>query len=313
MEASQQQDRQEQGSDLRRIHAGARGAILDWYGESDVPPTRIWRELLAREGISMGVDVYQEIFRRYGEDEFKITIDAWREREKSLDTLSAADSMPGFLKGEALLPPHEREIRSLLLSVPDGLFLSAVPAGFALLSYDWGQYDKAAPNPWTHFNGILEKRNVPYRFDLNLDTSWHGDKAVHDEVVEPALSALSDERLGIARDDFEEALALLRVGTAKARKDAVNHGVKAVEGALKAVLQDLGLTLPPQVQARRLWAKLRDAEVVLDDSEPLVDAATRVSNKRGRHSSPDEVSGAEAEASVMSAAVALRFFSSFLR
>lgn len=120
MEASQQQDRQEQGSDLRRIHAGARGVILDWYGESDVPPSKIWRELLAREGISMGVDVYQEIFRRYGEDEFKITIDAWREREKSLETLLVADSMPEFLKGEALLPHIEREIRSLLLSVPDG-------------------------------------------------------------------------------------------------------------------------------------------------------------------------------------------------
>jgi hypothetical protein len=307
-----QEDQRNQRGDLRRIHAGARGVILDWYGESGVPPSKIWHELLAREGISTGVDVYQEIFRRYGEDEFKVTVDDWREREKALDTLLEARSMPDFLKGEAHLDPSEREIRSLLLSVPDGLFLNAVPAGFAVLSEDWGQYDKPAPNPSPHFNGVFEKRNVPYRFDSDLSAGWHGDKAVHDEVVEPTLSALSDERLGVTRGDFDEALAQLRVGTAKARKDAVNHGVKAVEGVLKAVLQDRGLELPPQTQARRLWSKLQDAGVVLDESEPLVDAATRVSNKRARHSSSDEISGAEAEASVMSAAVAVRFFSSFL-
>lgn len=260
----------------------------------------------------MGVDFYQELFRRYGEDEFKVTIESWRQCEASLDALLAAGSMPGFLKGEAVLERAEREIRSLLLVVPDGLFLNAVPAGFALLSDDWGEYEKAAPNPSRHFNQIFEKRNVPYRFDLELDSSWHGDKAAHDEIVEPAMSTLADGRLWVARTDFDDALAQLRIGTAKARKDAVNHGVKAIEGVLKAVLKDRSLALPSQIQAHRLWSTLRDGGIVLDDSEPLVNAATRVSNKRGRHSNPDEISGAEAEASVMSVAVAVRFFSSFL-
>jgi hypothetical protein len=307
-----QQDQGKQGSDLRQILPGARGAILDWFNETGVSPSRIWAELLAREGISVGIDVYQEIFRRYGEDVFNVTLTAWREYEESLDALLRADSMPDFLKGEALIPKSQREIRSLLLAVPDGLFLNAVPAGYAVLSDDWGEHLEAAPNPSQHFNRIFEKRNVPYRFNANLGASWHGDQAAHEEIVEPALAVLADQRLGVARADFDEALAQLRIGTAKARKDAVNHGAKAVEGVLSAVLQDRGLPLPDRMQAQKLWQRLCDEGVVSKDSEAFLSGATRLRNKRGSHSNEEEVSGAEAEASVMSAAVAVRFFASFL-
>lgn len=102
------------------------------------------------------------------------------------------------------------------------------------------------------------------------------------------------------------------MGTAKARKDAVVHGTKAVEGVLKAVLEDRGLAPSSTTPADRLWERLSDEGVVNQDSEGYLSAATRLSNKRARHSSSEEISGAEAEASVMSAPVAVRFFSSFL-
>jgi hypothetical protein len=273
----------------------------------------IWTEFLASEGISGGADFYREVLRRYGEGEIDFTDDAFRDYEKSLNGLKHHPSAPGFLREEAEMPQRPREIRSLLLVIPDGLFLNAVAAAFRINEDGWNKYEKSAPPPWQHFNRIFDKRDVPYRFDDLGSPDWVGDKEIHAEVVEPALGVLADARLRVALDDFEKARREIRAGTAEARKDAVNDCVKALEGVLYAVLHDRSLPLPEKRQARLLWQRLSENGVVEAESEAFVQAATRISNKRGRHTSPEEVSLAEAEATVAATAVAINLFASYLR
>jgi hypothetical protein len=302
----------EESKNVRRIPEGPRGVLLDRLLGDGATLPGIWRELQAREGISGSKDFFQEILRRYGNDEAAGTVRQMYEREAQLEKLRKNTSLGEVFRAEAGPPGEDRELRSLLMVIPDGLFLSAVAAGFAKVSDAWGEYEKAPPWPFEYFNEVFEKRNVPYRFDQEGEAHWHGDEAAHEEVIEPAISCLGDERLSTARKDFAHAQDELRLGTAKARKEAANYATKTLEGTLKAVIEDQGLQMPDKTQAFLLWKALKDGGVVEEHSQVWVTATTKVSNEKGRHSNSNEVTVAEAEAALMSAAVAVIFFSSFL-
>lgn len=303
---------EDRAKNVRRIPEGPRGALLNRLLGDGATLSGIWRELQAREGIAGSKDFVQEILRRYGKDEAEWTVEQMYEREAQLEKLRENPSLGEVFRAEATPPSEDRELRSLLMVIPDGLFLSAVAAGFAKASDAWGEYEKAPPWPFTYFNEVFEKRNVPYRFDQEGEPQWHGDEAAHQELIEPAISRLGDDRLATARKDFNHAREELRLGTAKARNEAANYATKALEGTLKAVLEDRGLQVPDKTQAFVLWQALKEAGVVEAHSQAWVTATTKVSNEKGRHSNPAEVTVAEAEAAVMSAAVAVIFFSSFL-
>lgn len=88
----------------------------------------------------------------------------------------------------------------------------------------------------TYLNDLFATRRIGYRFDESGKAEWHGDEGVYRDVVRPALDALDDSRLAGCRQEFEAALGHLRSGTPKDHEDAIEEAGKAVESALKVVL-----------------------------------------------------------------------------
>lgn len=135
---------------------------------------------------------------------------------------------------------------------------------------------------------------------------------MHELAIAPSLAALRDPRMVTPGEDFGHALASVRLGTDKARKGAVNDATKALEGAMVAVLEANGHTAPERRQVWPLWEALRDAGLVPQELMEVLTAGSKVSNVRGRHTNPERVTQAEAEASVTAVATAITYLATRL-
>jgi hypothetical protein len=107
-------------------------------------------------------------------------------------------------------------------------------------------------------NDLFAARGMAYRLDENGRAHWHGDEGAYIEVIRPALDALGDVRLAGARQEFEAALGQLRAGTPKDDEGAIEESGKAVESAMKVVLDERGYKRIGNESSEKLWQALRD-------------------------------------------------------
>jgi hypothetical protein len=303
--------------DTRRITRRARGAVLNWFEKRLTPPIEVYEQLRERAGFGDDADVVRYVRERYGEEE----ADALRQRandglDKAMDAKfgTVARRLSASTTAQARARMWQRELpRLLLMNVPDGLFATAIEGAIERQEGNYGgTYDMPAPVARDYVNELFEAQGIPYRLSDEDRVEWVGDEAIHEQVIEPALNALRDPRLETPREDFEHALENVRKGTAKARKDAVNDGTKALEGAMVAVLEANGHTPPERRQVFVLWEVLRDHGLVPPDMMEVLTAGSKVSNKRGRHTNPEPVTQAEAEASVASVGNAISYLGTLL-
>jgi hypothetical protein len=164
----------------------------------------------------------------------------------------------------------------------------------------------------------LRLRRLPYALD-HLETSftWVGDPTEHELAIAPALSALTDERLGHARAEFDSARNELRHGNLR---DAANDAGCAVETALSVLLDSHGRRQPKKYGAERIQAgPLFDALVAAelldrDRDRDLVFAPITVRDhaSHGVGVRPRGLSEAYVKAGVASAGVAIAYLASKL-
>jgi hypothetical protein len=289
---------------------------LNWFDKQRVPADEVYEELNQRAALGDERDLMQHLREHYGDEE------AERFKAAVNDDLDAAcdevlGSMGRQLSSRTTAPARDRiwlkeRPRLILMNAPDALFATAVEGAVVRLAYNSDlYYDAPPPHAPGYVNEVFEKQGVPYRLSQDGQMEWVGDEAVHELVVEPALTALRDPRLDTPAEDFGHAVANLRRGTVKSRKDAVNDATKALEGTLAALLEANGHT-PGKRQVFALWTQLREHDLVPNEMEGIVTGGSKVSNARGRHSNPDPVEQAEAEASVSAVGVAVTYLASLL-
>ena len=124
------------------------------------------------------------------------------------------------------------------------------------------------PNPAIgEINRLFEHRGIWFRFSEMGTAEWHGDAGVYEDVVQPALNALSDPRLVSARQEYEDALRALRRGGREGAKNAIRDASNAVETTMKALLDACRVSRPPKESADNLWDALRAANVVAEKTK----------------------------------------------
>jgi hypothetical protein len=301
----------------RHIPRRVRGAILNWFENNTVPPKEVHEELQQRAVLGDDRDLMAHLRERYGDPEADALRDGVSEEfDRLCDERLGA--MGRQLSAATTAPVRDRiwreeRPRLVLLHLPDALFATAIEGACPRLAYNYDLYhDHPGPDAKAYVNGVFDEHGVPYRLTEDGLVEWVGDEALHEVVMAPALAALSDERVGIAREDFEHALANVRRGSVKSRKDAVNDATKALEGAMVATLEANGHSAPQRRQVWPLCEELRDRGVVPRELMELITAGSKVSNARGRHTNPEPVTQAEAEASVAAVAIAITYLSTRL-
>jgi len=152
----------------------------------------------------------------------------------------------------------ENPPRYALIAGPDAEFLKGIE--YALATFGAKYFDSGGPlagheastQYLAQLDELFAKRGVPYRVQDHQIVSA-GDQEHRDLVVEPALRALADVRLGRARDEFEAALAHLRAGTQKELEDPIEEAGKSVESAMKVLVTDTGTPPPKKATAWPLF------------------------------------------------------------
>lgn len=280
-------------------------------------PPEVYQQLQNRAGFGDDRDLMPYLRERYGNDEARsfsdgVTDDVDRLCGERLGSMARRAPTSVAAQVRARIWQDERP-RLILLHMPDALFATAIEAACEHLPYSYDLYrDSAAPAPDPYVNEVFEQQGIPYRLTADGLVEWVGDEALHALAIAPALAGLSDPQFDTAREDFGHALDNVRRGTAKARKDAVNDATKALEGAMLAVLEANAEDLPERRQVGKLWEALRDSGLVPQELMETLTAGSKVSNARGRHTNPEPVTQAEAEASVAAVATAITYLASRL-
>jgi hypothetical protein len=167
-----------------------------------------------------------------------------------------------------------------------------------------------------YVNGLFGKRAVPYRVTDDSRVEWHGDKALHELVLAPALEALADPRMAGARDEFEAALGHIRAGRLKELEDAIEEAAKSVESAMKVLIDaSAGLARRDNMTAKPLFDVLKSGQVLPPYTEKIVLAASGVRNKEGGHGAgalPRQLPADLAVVTVNAAAVAVSYLAAKL-
>jgi hypothetical protein len=301
------------GNDISRR---TRGAILKWLDDNTVPWGHVYRHLESRGGFGDNSDIVADIRDVDGQESFLRYVAAvQREAHQQAIADPAYGRMWDTEQKELEKRIAKREAgKFALLHVPDRLFVKAIEGAYAELEQNHHAYGQAAPEIGAiYLNPLLEDQGSQWRFDDGAKRwVWLGDPIVHDAVVGPALAAMSGPRLTVPAGDFSRALAGRSRSATAERKTAVNEATKALEGVMAAVLESHGRALPDRRQVMVLWDALVAEGLTPRDMQDIVVAGSKVSNKRGRHTNPDDVTGAEAEAAVMSVAVAINYLATLI-
>jgi hypothetical protein len=290
---------------------------MNWFEKQTLPPSEFYEQLQERGGFGDDRDLMAYLRERYGEDE----ADALRDGVSAeMDRLcdERLGSLGRQLSGATTAPARDRiwqreRPRLILLYLPDALFATAIEGACVRMPANFdSRYNTPPPPPEEYVNGVFEEQGIPFRLNADGLMEWVGDETVQALAIAPSLAALRDPRLAVAGEDFEHALANVRRGTTKARKDAVNDATKALEGAMVAVLEGNGRTPPQRRQVRVLWEALRGHELVPQELMEVLTSGSKVSNARGRHTNSTPVTQAEAEASVAAVATAISYLATRL-
>ena len=143
--------------------------------------------------------------------------------------------------------------------------------------------------PVRYLNELFAGRGIDYRFNGEGRAEWHGDEGAYHEVIRPALDALDDQRLAGCRHELEAALGHLRAGTPKDREDAIEEAGKAVESAMKVLLDQRNVERPDRQTAEQLWQALRDGGIVETPTHHAILSTSRLRNEWGAHGQGGEI------------------------
>jgi hypothetical protein len=281
------------------VPSGVRSALLDWLNDHGVDHRDIWKQLMQRVGYGGPVDVVEDVAARFGE-----------QAREPLQTAFITES-----RIRRPIPPNDRNRYAMpgLLHVPAPLFLDALEIGVELAGKEYTKHDEFVYESHDHaaieeINRIFTVRGINYRFTPLGKAEWHGDEQAYQQVIAPALGALSDPRLAGAAQEFGDAIAALRLGTREGEKNAIRDASNAVESAMKSVIDDHAISRTGNETADPLWQLLKDENGVADKTKDPICAAPRLRNTYGGHGpnpQPDPVPPGVAEYTVNVAASAI--------
>lgn len=266
------------------IPAGVRRAILSWFSERGVDPEEIRKRWFQRLGYGSVDDVLDDVRERW-------------------DDITSATMLRDLEQDEAVARWSEGAKRwraATLISylhVPAPLYLDYVQHAIAkyvedraIVDVDYIEYAKDPMiAPVTYLNELFAARRIDYRFNENGLAEWHGDEGTYFEVIRPALDVLDDPRLVGCRQEFEAALGHLRAGRPKDREDAIEEAGKAVESAMKVILDDRNIPRTGKENAEKLWELVRDAGVVETPTHHAILATAGLRNEWGGHGQGAEI------------------------
>lgn len=277
------------------IPLGVRQAILDWFHKGGVSSAPLWDRFKELHGYGNYEQVAQDIGERYGGSSFLEFTDGVEE---------------GRQRGAATADPTHWIARGALSGVPAGMFLDVLTE--AIRKYEVqgavNEYYDNGAEAISYINDLFERRAVAYRAGEDGQFEWFGDSGAADIVIQPALTALADARLAGASGDFSTALSHLRKGAKKDLEQAVHEAAKAVESAMKSLLDARSVPRNEKDTAQTLWDHLRNAGIAPKQTEAMILASSRIRNAFGGHGAgpqPHDVPPSLAVAAVGSSATAI--------
>jgi hypothetical protein len=203
----------------------------------------------------------------------------------------------------------------ILLVLPDEEFLAAAecaPLVASGASIPQAGVDGAA-QLLDYLGQALETNMLPWRASVTEGVRWEGAAEHIAPAVSSARTALSDQRLSSAEQDFTEALRQRRKGDAKAIEHAVVSAAKAVESVMKVIVLEKELAVKEE-NAEALCNKLTQEKIIPGYYQHLILACPQLRNREGAHGSatPRVVSSDVADAAIATAASAITLLASVL-
>lgn len=276
------------------ITGDVRGALVRYFKDKSAKPDAIWSRYAQEQGYGTLADYMRDCDRRFGPgagDALRARMSAeWQELVSAVPRAQAAT--PQSVANVELSQRPYLWFRAM----PDADFVVALECALALARNHLALHDLGMPptdirgHLVEHVNGLFARRAVPYRVDYESFRVVADDDAGPVEVaLRPALAALEDARLLSARSEFEDALAKSRSVRPKDLEDAVEESRKAVESAMKVVLQARGVTLSGKETTWPLHNALVANGVLPQHTDQIITAAARLANADASHGAGTEV------------------------
>jgi hypothetical protein len=305
--------------------ADLRGGLLSWIKQTGQASSDVvWWLFAQHEGCGTIDDYIAALSDRFGPGAGE-AIEARMEERWRVMMAQSPDA--------AMSPPDvQHRVKSgrvrthlVLLAMPDPDFRVALEYALAEAAADLDARASAV-SPFDsvgmvmeYVNSLFEKRGVPYRLDRDVKLHFQGDSTVRELVIAPALAALSDPRLAGARSEFEDALTKLGAGRPKDVEDAIEESRKAVESAMKVLIDAHDLQRAERDTTEALIKILVAGDgvggVVEPQTSDLLRAVARIANALASHGAgavvrqvPDEL----AAAAVSAAATSITFLAARL-
>jgi hypothetical protein len=280
------------------IPNGARTTILMAVNQrTGMSPTHVWETFIRKEALGTWQEIDEDIRARMGNeaaDAFGLAMKQHRERDRN-----RMHGMPGV----------NYDAEPALQALPAPFFLTAMEYAF----HAYGGV--VQPDLLNEVNNALNKVGASYRFDWSGNADWHGDKGIHDAVVKPALAALADPRLAGCASEYHAALNHMRAGTAKDLEDAIEESAKAVESAMKVLLDARKVKRTGKEAAHALFQLLVDKGICPPEADNAVLGAARFRNNLGGHGTgaqPRVLPDGVPDMAVNSAATAIKYLADLL-
>lgn len=298
-------------------------AIFNWIAEqADLGLDQLVDCYLQQEAYANHGDALIELEDRYGLTSGRLTADYQKRltalgREHARGARQTRGIPVDALRAEDLAPfvPNADRAVAFLHCLPEPELLTGLEC------YAFGFRCAGHPLLAGYLEHVFRVRSLPYSASANEGIRWVGEPAVREHAIEPALVALADPRLSMAREEFDKARRHLRRGEFK---DAGKWAGDAVETTMAILLGAHGHPQPQTkhgtdlVQANKLWDVLKSSTVGLlseDRDKEVIYAPMKVRNAcgHGAGANPTPPDQAYVEAGVAAAAVAIAYLASKLR
>jgi hypothetical protein len=265
------------------IPAGVRRAIDTWFVERRVDPHEVRTRRFQRVGYGDFEDVVDDVRHRWGDEEAAQLI-----RDLEDDRTVARWEIGSNARRDAAT-------KAVFHHTPEALYLDYLEEAiveYARVAADVAEeylqdlVEDPVLTPVRYLNQLFAGRHIDYHFSQDGRAEWHGDEGAYREVIRPALDALDDQRIVGCRHEFEAAL---RAGTPKDHEDAIEEAGKAVESAMKVLIDERGVERPERQTAEQLWQALRDGGIVETPTHDAILSTSRLRNEWGAHGQGGEV------------------------
>lgn len=212
--------------------------------------------------------------------------------------------------------------RLALLAIPDPEFLTAIEHTVAAHAGLNKTARRSCEALVRYADAAMRAHAVPFAANPDGRTfRWTGDRVLHDTAITPALRALADPRLTVARDEFGDALVKRRSGRASDMRDAVHEAANAVESVMEVLLVEHQIPQPGKQTAVARFNRLTDptartaGALLPGHIQQLVLAAAEIRNHEGGHTQGATISTptpAMADAAIGAAASAITVLATYL-